>query len=175
MCIVLAIETPVTRPINKNTNLNCNRPICTKGSDKVIAIIMCSTTRTMPANHKVSVAWQIVFTFLPILNLWAFYRIRKLRKYGLYVVVPSLILSIALISYYFNAVPNITPWADSNPLYNSSPTYDFVVLDPLVYLITQVIGWGLQGFAIYLVIIWSRKHNKQYGQPPTQTQPSTYG
>jgi hypothetical protein len=34
----------------------------------------------LPANHKVSVGWQIVFTFIIVLNFWAFYRIRKLRK-----------------------------------------------------------------------------------------------
>jgi hypothetical protein len=53
----------------------------------------------MPANHKVSVGWQIVFTFIPIVNFWAFYRIRKLRKYVLYVVAPSIIVSLAYISY----------------------------------------------------------------------------
>jgi len=46
-------------------------------------------------NQKVSVAWQIVFTFIPVVNFWAFYRIRKLRKYVLYILVPSLIVGIA--------------------------------------------------------------------------------
>jgi len=56
----------------------------------------------MPANHKVSVAWQIVATFVPIANFWAFYRIRKLRKYVLYVIVPEIVVSIALLAYYYS-------------------------------------------------------------------------
>ena len=56
----------------------------------------------MPANHEVSVAWQIVFTFLPIVNYWAFYRVRKLRKYVLYVVVPAMLLNIAVSAYLYD-------------------------------------------------------------------------
>ena len=54
----------------------------------------------MPAHTKVSVAWQTVFTFLPIVNFWAFYRMRKLCKYVLYVIVPSIALSIT-INFHF--------------------------------------------------------------------------
>src|SRR5213593_4532461 len=53
----------------------------------------------MPANRKVSVAWQIIFTFIPILNLWAFYRIKKLRKYFLYIIVPMIAVSIGIAVY----------------------------------------------------------------------------
>jgi hypothetical protein len=119
----------------------------------------------MPAYLKVSVGWQIVFTFLPIVNFWAFYRIRKLRKYVFYVILPSIVFSIAYLSYLFD---RFAPPSDSNPFYGYSPTYDFVILNPLLYATTQGIGWGLQGFAIYLVIIWSRQHNQQFDQPSTQ-------
>jgi hypothetical protein len=30
---------------------------------------------------KVSLAWQTVFAFIPFVNLWAAYRIQKLRKF----------------------------------------------------------------------------------------------
>lgn len=109
----------------------------------------------MPANHKVSVGWQIVFTFLPIVNFWAFYRIRKLRKFVLYVLVPEiLVLTIIIASMY------------SRP--TASP-YDFVVPDSSVWTIGNVISIGLQALAIYLVIIWSRQHNKQFDQPTQST------
>lgn len=113
----------------------------------------------MPAEHKVSVGWQVVATFIPIANIWAFYRIRRLRKYVLYVVLPSVAFSIAYLSYIFDklALPGAT-----RPFYNSGPTYEIVNLDPFLYVLSQVIGWGLQGFAIYLVIIWSRQHNRAY-------------
>jgi len=37
----------------------------------------------MPAKGSVSILWQIIFVvFIPFLDLWAFYRIKKLRKYS---------------------------------------------------------------------------------------------
>lgn len=104
----------------------------------------------MPADHKVRVAWQIVFTFLPIVNLWAFYRIRKLRKYLLFVFVPSIVL-IGYVSY-------IGAWF-------SVPTEVWHLFTPL-----SMISWGLQGFAIYLVIIWSRLHNRRVDASTGQAQ-----
>jgi len=119
----------------------------------------------VPANHKVSVAWQIVFTFISILNLWAFYRIRKLRKYVLYVTAPSLVLSIFLIWYYFfSRSPNEVSFRRSE---------GFTFGDPAVFwpitILSNVIAIALQGLSIYLVIIWSRQHNKQFDRPTTQT------
>jgi hypothetical protein len=111
----------------------------------------------MPANHKVSVTWQIVFTFLPVVNLWAFYRIRKLRKYLLYVFLPSSILSIGYIAYYY-----------SIGLGNDFATFDFNAPPFLAYLLPNIIGWSLQGLAIYLVIIWSRQHNIQFNTHPAK-------
>jgi len=107
----------------------------------------------MPANHKVSVAWQIVATFVPIANFWAFYRIRKLRKYVLYVIVPEIVVSIALLAYYYSVNAG-TAWGDDALAFGDpSSMFAFQVLGGIV-------GYGLQGFAIYLVIIWSRQHNK---------------
>jgi len=124
----------------------------------------------MPANHKVSVAWQIVFTFLPIVNFWAFYRVRKLLKYLLYVFVPSIALSIVFGYFYSWGVvehrsinPSLTSEFDG-PVYE--PAY--LTLDPTVAIPGSIIGFGLQGFAIYLVIIWSRQHNQKFEtQPPS--------
>ncbi len=113
----------------------------------------------MPANHKVSVGWQIVFTFITGLNFWAFYRIRKLRKYVLYIVVPSIALSI--VSYYYTTtyLPRFTPWGD-NGLAFGDPYQEFAIS-----IITAVVGLCIQGFAIYLVIIWSRMHNRTFNTP----------
>ncbi|HEV8405628.1 MAG TPA: hypothetical protein VGQ13_06960 [Nitrososphaera sp.] len=116
----------------------------------------------MPANRKVSVAWQIVFTFIPIVNFWAFYRVKKLQKYVLYVMAPSILLAITLLAYPLS--------------YEMSFSQDFWAADKKVisemqfatYVIGNIIGWALQGLSIYLVIIWSRQHNKQFDQPTTQ-------
>jgi len=111
----------------------------------------------MPANHKVSVAWQIVATFVIIANFWAFYRIRKLRKYLLYVYVPSIIISTAVAAY----VSSTGLWVASS---GGEPVYEPFVLPPAFYAI-YAISAGLQALAIYLAIIWSREHNRKFDQP----------
>ena len=119
----------------------------------------------MPANHKVSVAWQIVFTFIPIVNFWAFYRIRKLRKYAVYVIAPEIVIGIIATVYTFGNIIDLQMKAESG-----------LPLERLLFLssayrwsIFQVISWGLQAWAIYLVIIWSRQHNRQVDQPASQS------
>ncbi|MCI0557704.1 MAG: hypothetical protein MN733_04360 [Nitrososphaera sp.] len=109
----------------------------------------------MPASHNVSVAWQIVALFVPIVNFWAFYRIRKLRKYMLYVFVPSIATSIALVWY----ISDTGLWVSQD---TAIPLTPFVVA-------SYAISWALFGFAIYLVIIWSREHNQNFDAPPSQS------
>jgi len=145
----------------------------------------------MPADHKVSVSWQIVFTFLPIVNFWAFYRIRKLRKYVLYVIVPEIVLSIAIVAYYYSDA-DYSKWGDDGlafgqsdsvvpSLANESDWYIIkrdvtlgTIAPSFVYssIIGNAVGWGLQGFAIYLVIIWSRAHNRKFDATTTNTEPA---
>lgn len=45
----------------------------------------------MPAKGKVSLDWQIVFAIIFPVNLWAFYRIKKLKLFVLYALVLSTI------------------------------------------------------------------------------------
>ncbi|MEO9295315.1 MAG: hypothetical protein ABI347_06920 [Nitrososphaera sp.] len=107
----------------------------------------------MPANYKkVSVGWQIVFTFIAGLNFWAFYRIGKLQRYLLYVVAPSLAASLVLLAFINNRL---------NLFAGESYYYDFVILNPVEQALGFV-GFGLQALAIYLVIIWSREHNRMF-------------
>jgi hypothetical protein len=118
----------------------------------------------MPADHKVSVGWQIVATFIIIANFWAFYRIRKLRRYLLYVCVPEIIISIVLAFYvssslfwasdYSNSiVREIGPTANQEMIWQS--------LWPTL-IASYVPSAAFQGLAIYLVIIWSREHNRTF-------------
>jgi len=48
--------------------------------------------------EPVSVGWQIVFMFIPVLNFWAFYRIEKLRL-GLVII-----LAIEIPSFLFQMI-----------------------------------------------------------------------
>lgn len=118
----------------------------------------------MPANHKVSVGWQIVFTFISILNLWAFYRIRKLRKYAVYVIMPSV---FAYVTIYAYILVNAGPLAQSdfvNPL--TTPLGSNVLSN--IFVASYASSIGFQALTIYLVIIWSRQHNRQFDQPAVQ-------
>jgi hypothetical protein len=115
----------------------------------------------MPTNHKVSVAWQIVFTFIPIADLWAYYRIKKLGKYLLYIYLPTSIISGVYLTSIISAI-----FSDPNFASRNDPT--FIYNSPL-YFVTIGLSWALHGFAIYLIIIWSRQHNKQFDQPTSQS------
>lgn len=114
----------------------------------------------MPADKKVSVGWQIVFTFLPIVNFWAFYRIRRLRKYVLYIIVPQIIISVAISAYTSSTLAEDYPDFGFEESYNA-----FEVFSNPVIIASYVLSFALQGLTIYLIIIWSRQRNRQYDQP----------
>jgi hypothetical protein len=112
----------------------------------------------MPADHKVSVAWQIVALFIPIANFWAFYRIRKLRRYVLYVVLPSVATSVVATYRVFDFTSGgFLPGDDSLTLVDPFAVYR----DP-AYIACLAIGWALFGLSIYLVVKWSREHNRKF-------------
>jgi len=117
----------------------------------------------MPANHKVSVVWQIVLTFIRIAIFWAFQRIRKLRRYLLYVFVPQV---LALIVGYPRGL-YLDESLKPNFFDPSGPPYQPIEyhLPPEAFVIGALTFWGLQGFAIYSVIIWSRQHNRTFDTP----------
>jgi len=123
----------------------------------------------VPANRKVSVAWQIAFTFIPVLNFWAFYRIRKLRKYVLFVVLPvivvTFIMNFSLIEYLGVSVQPIEREGAS---IGSDEIWQVRSLDYWYYTaISSLVGFAFQAWSIFLIIVWSRKHNKQFDQPTT--------
>jgi formate hydrogenlyase subunit 3/multisubunit Na+/H+ antiporter MnhD subunit len=119
----------------------------------------------MPADHKVSVAWQIVATFIPIANFWAFYRIRKLRKYLLYAYVPALVISTAVAVYFYYTLGEL---GDNGSTFDG-PTYRPFALDPVLYIFNIATSVAFQGLAVYLAIRWSREYNRRYDRPASQT------
>lgn len=115
----------------------------------------------MPANHKVSVAWQIVFSFIPIVDLWSFYRIRKLRKFVLFIILPyavTTIIALILIAPAYYEAKLVDPNLRFSRL-------NWQTANPGLYIVITTISWGLQALAIYLVIIWSREHNRAFEMP----------
>ena len=113
----------------------------------------------MPARGKVSILWQIVFVvFIPILDLWAFYRTKKLRKYLLYVYVPQIVVGLIVVVFFIsmafeeNGMQKVTEFSDS---LNEN--------ELLLTITSTVIGLGLTIFSIYLIATWSERWNKQFG------------
>ena len=58
-------------------------------------------------DSKVSVGWQTIFVLIPIVNLWAAYRIEKLRKY-LLIFIP-LGIGVSLVGSFFIPFPYSIP------------------------------------------------------------------
>ena len=113
----------------------------------------------MPAQGKVSIVWQIIFVlFVPIAGIWAFYRIKKLQKMILYIVLPSLALTVlpALL---------LIPFADDfedDPTDIDGVSETFGLQIVLLYVIIVVGSIGLTAFGIYLIYRWSEEWNSQF-------------
>lgn len=120
---------------------------------------------SMPANHKVSVAWQIVALFIPIANFWAFYRIRRLQKYLLYVIIPDIAVGIVSVYQYISTLKRGVIWGDSALAFGDP--YAGLSSDPVI-ITTNLASWALFGLSIYLVVKWSREHNRKFDQPTAQ-------
>lgn len=115
-----------------------------------------------------SVGWQIVFTFVTGLNFWAFYRIKRLQRYVLYIVVPELAAAIVFAVYLSAVTSNELRFAGSNTgpgvaneqgqLESRFVRHEITGIR-YAYLALVATSLGLQGLSVYLVIIWSRQHN----------------
>lgn len=125
----------------------------------------------MPAKGKVSIRWQIVFAIISPVNLWAFYRIKKLRKYILYVIIPSAILvfALSLVGYYemtlidpsggqmgSDAITPLHPY--TTPIKPHMGKFDVIPYN----IISIGVSIGLTVFSVYLVVKWSRQWDGQF-------------
>ena len=110
----------------------------------------------MPAKGKVSIPWQIVFTLISPLNIWAFYRIKKLTKSAIYIFVPSLAIQIPIIMETMRIVFNPTLFPEPDEYGNIS------LMDPILYGISVAASLGFTALAICLIIKWSEEWNRQF-------------
>lgn len=112
----------------------------------------------MPAKGPVSILWQILFVvFVPILDLWAFYRIKKLRRYLLYVYLPQLIIGGIIAGFILGAV-----FEENNLDRLESFSKDLQGNDLILAVSNIALGLGFTVFSIYLIVTWSEKWNKQF-------------
>ena len=90
----------------------------------------------MPVKQEpVIIKWQIIFTFIPFLNLYAFYKIQKLRLFLCF------FMPISIASRIFDL---------------GAPTYESAI-------IVSILFSGLAiGLAIWLVLKWSKQWNEKF-------------
>ncbi len=110
----------------------------------------------MPAKGPVSVLWQIILVvFIPILDLWAFYRIKKLKKYLLYIYVPQLLIGGIIVGLIIGTA------FEENGIEKLENFSEDLEANELVLVIPSIVmGMGFTIFSIYLIAIWSEKWNK---------------
>ena len=106
----------------------------------------------MPAKGPVSILWQIIFTFIPILDLYAFYRIKKLRRYFLYIVAPLLLIT-------FGATSVLVSEELESPDFSFEDESMTSENEEFLSLIFVPVEIGFQILTIYLVYTWSKKWN----------------
>lgn len=106
----------------------------------------------MPASRRVSLTTQTIFCLIPVLDLYAAYRIKRLRKYLLFmiifVMIPVTIVDFALFPQQEDAdfVRDVMfDYDDSNHMLYSFCTWIASVL-----------------FAIFLIRRWSVQWNNQF-------------
>ena len=127
----------------------------------------------MPANGKVSIGWQIVFAIISPINLWAFYRIKKLRLFLLFVITPSIIISSIIVAGVIYEMENPTNSGfDEEGNRYPEPTLppNMTPIEPQVgkfntgnYMIINIASSvGFTILSVFLVIRWSRKWNEQF-------------
>jgi hypothetical protein len=88
------------------------------------------------------------------------------------VIAPEIILSILLNALLFSFIGLWveTPRGDDGTMFGPSEMWQPRSFDyGHVFAISNIVGFAFQGFAIYLVIIWSRRHNKRFDQPTSQS------
>ena len=126
----------------------------------------------MPAKGKVSIRWQIVFAIISPVSLWAFYRIKKLRLFVLYVIVPSIVVSLIVVAGMLYEMDNPQKSFDEDGNRYPEPTHPphMTSIEPQVgkfntgpYMILNIAtSIGLTLLSVYLVVKWSRQWNEQF-------------
>ena len=115
----------------------------------------------MVRQKPVSILWQIFFAvFVPIADIWAFYRIKKLRKAILYIALPSLALALMVMG----PVLSVMNEAIDNPEKIEQISDDLIsdVGLEILSIVASIGSVGILIWTIYLVATWSEQWNKQF-------------
>lgn len=108
----------------------------------------------MLTKGPVSILWQIIFIFIPILDLYAFYRIKKLRKYFLFVIIPLLVITFGMTGVLVSEELENQDFSFEDESFTDDN-------DEFLSLVFIPIEIGFQMLTIYFVYTWSKRWNEQ--------------
>jgi len=117
----------------------------------------------MPATGKVSLTRQTIYCFIPILDLYAAYHIKKLRWYLL--IMLAIGIAASTITSVINPMPEIDEYDEKLFLENQEIDWGYVFLgnNPEVAIALMVINQGIVlAIAVYVIRKWSKKWNLQF-------------
>ncbi|EIJ66323.1 hypothetical protein BD31_I1506 [Candidatus Nitrosopumilus salaria BD31] len=107
----------------------------------------------MAKKEPVSVLWQSIFMIIPIFDLYASYRVEKLRKYLLFIIIYYSITAVILLLLF--PIDDKSLNSESSLLGNDFDD-------------DGKIGWGVEliaiGISIILIRKWSRQWNEQFSE-----------
>ncbi len=107
----------------------------------------------MVKQKPVSVKRQTIYALIPSVDVWAFYRIQKLRKFIL--IALSLGFGFSPISLSVSASIDMSTITSPLDLY-SNPIF-------LMYIVGTIAS--LHGTLVYFIRRWSKEWNEQFVKP----------
>ena len=116
----------------------------------------------MPAKGKVSLTRQTIYCFIPIMDIYAAYHVKKLRWYLLIMICVGIPMSI--ISSAVNPMPDESDM-ENLVLENQEINWEYAMLgeNPEVTITTIIINQAIvYAVAVYLIRRWSKKWNMQF-------------
>ena len=111
----------------------------------------------------VSIKEQIASTLIPGVDIWAFYRIKKLRKSTLYITIPVTVAAIILTMVTFSNYEKFQSELITDEAYTISQLG--VTITALVVIVASLM------FANHLVRKWSKEWNAKFTESPKKNRP----
>lgn len=108
----------------------------------------------MPASGRVSLKTQTIFCIIPLLDLYAAYRIKKLRRYLLIMIF---LVGVPLMIIDFAVFPQMQ--SDTLDDFTMEAMFDYELGDMLYSIATWVASIMI---AIFLIRRWSVQWNSQF-------------
>ena len=115
----------------------------------------------MPAKGKVSLTRQTIYCFIPIMDLYAAYHIKKLRWYLLIFLGVTIPLSMVMGAVY----PGTEMGKYDQSLFLKNQDWDYTAFGDnhenglISFVIQMTVAYSL---AVFLIRRWSKKWNLQF-------------